>query len=266
MNTPQSPTSIWHVVGASVAGTSHQQTGKECEDAHDYRYHSNLLLLAAADGAGSASQAKAGSTTAIEAVLSAAERILLQQREPEHEDEWRSVLTLVLQAGREALVKLATGGSSPAEQRPSETLPLREFATTLLLVIATVHWVAVAQVGDGAIVIQHGDGRLESLTPPEVREYINETHFLTDDDYLIQTEYTILSRAGLQGIALLTDGLQRVAMKLPENIPHTPFFIPLFKFAAKPDAKEAELRKFLEAERINARTDDDKTLLLAVYQ
>jgi len=143
---------------------------------------------------------------------------------------------------------------------------LREFATTLLLVIVTIHWVAVAQVGDGAIVIQHEDGTLESLTPPELREYINETNFLTDDDYLMQTEYTILSRAGLQGIALLTDGLQIVSMKLPENIPHVPFFTSLFKFAAQPDATEAELRRFLEGERINVRTDDDKTLLLAVYQ
>jgi serine/threonine protein phosphatase PrpC len=265
MDVPTFPASIWHVVGASVAGTSHQRTGRGCEDAHAYRRHGDLLLLAAADGAGSASQGAAGALAAIDGVLDAAERMLLQQREPAHEDEWRNVLTLVWQAAHEALVQLAVGWPSPPEQ-PSESLPLREFATTLLLAVVTVHWVAVAQIGDGAIVIQHVDGMTQSLTPPEQREYINETQFLTDHDYLLQTEYTILSRVGIRGIALLTDGLQMIAMKFPENTPHAPFFTSLFRFAAQPDATEAALRRFLEAERVNGYTDDDKTLLLAVHQ
>lgn len=56
-------------------------------------------------------------------------------------------------------------------------------------------------------------------------------------------------------------------MDVTTNKPHVPFFQPLVAFAARAenqtDARE-QLTAFLASERVCARTDDDKTLVLAV--
>ena len=49
---------------------------------------------------------------------------------------------------------------------------LRIFATTLQLAIVTTHWLAVVQIGDGAVVIQRTDGKLQVLTKPDHGEYL----------------------------------------------------------------------------------------------
>jgi hypothetical protein len=74
----------------------------------------------------------------------------------------------------------------------------------------------------------------------------------------------------ITGLAVLSDGLQTVACDLGAERPHPGFFGPLFEFAedtsAMPASKRRELRRFLDSERINGRTDDDKTLLVAVRE
>lgn len=143
-------------------------------------------------------------------------------------------------------------------------LRLHDFATTLLLAVVTTQWVAVAQVGDGAAVIHDAAGVLQSLTVPDHGEYLNETVFVTSSDYLERAQYATYRHDGLRGVALLTDGLEMLALDLATNAAHAPFFAPLFAFAAVPDATEEELTAFLDSERVCARTDDDKTLVLAV--
>ena len=65
------------------------------------------------------------------------------------------------------------------------------------------------------------------------------------------------------GVALLTDGLQSLALKLPAATPHAPFFRPLFQFASDP-LKSGEIAGWMASPKVAARTDDDLTLLLAV--
>jgi hypothetical protein len=259
---------------AWVTGTSHERLGRGCEDVHVYRvYGRELLLIAVADGAGSASFAASGANVAAQCAIEAAERILYRQTEPAEYDQWQSVLRGVLTAAREALVRLAEKSITvaipllSAERRDSsDASALRNFATTLLVAIATLNWIAVAQVGDGAVVIQYNDGTLKSLTPRQRGEYINETCFLTDEDFLSLAEYNVVSCANTQGIALLTDGLQLLTMSYPANTPHAPFFEPLFRFAGASEANPADLARFLASERVCSRTDDDKTLVLAVHR
>ena len=67
-------------------------------------------------------------------------------------------------------------------------------------------------------------------------------------------------------VALLTDGLQMLALKMPGREPHLPFFDPLFRFAAgeADTAAAAErLAAFLAGPRVSARADDDLTLVIA---
>lgn len=264
----------WHIIGASVTGTSHLTISHGCDDAHGYRLlEHDILLLAVADGAGTAVRSATGAATAVRVALETAAQLLTQQSEPQAHNQWQNILTFILHTTHNALALLVDeSGSTPStddvKDDPSDSTSsvLRDYATTLLTAIVTKHWVAIVQVGDGAAVIQRPDGSFTSLTPRHSKEYINETDFITDTHYLDEAEYTILPRAGTQGIALLTDGLQMVAMKFPENTPYQPFFVPMFKFAASPEATEEALQHFLASERISERTDDDKTLVLAVYQ
>ncbi len=267
------PNSIWRVVGASVAGTSHRRIGRGCDDSYAYRRQGkSTLLMAVADGAGSAAQSAEGAARAVQAALDAAEVTLAQQAEPTHEEQWHGILSTVLKAVRFTLEELASGRATSFDRvagemeltQQSPLVPLREFATTLLLTIVTMRWVTVAQIGDGAVVVQHMDGMLQTVTQPGHGEYINETNFVTDPDYLKWAKYAVLPRMGIHGIALLTDGLQMLALDFPKNTPYKPFFTPLFRFAGDHDGTEEELVAFLDSERICARTDDDKTLVLAV--
>lgn len=266
--------SAWHVLGASVSGTSHQRMGRGCDDAHAYRIGDGYMLLAAADGAGSAERSALGAATVVQKALDAAEEMLLQQGEPAEREQWLDALPSILQEVHEALVSLSQESVSPSassvpttqpEQAPA-SISLHDLATTLLLAIVTENWLAVAQIGDGAVAIQRVDGTIASLTPRTQQEQLDTTDFVTDDTYLQSSMYVVQPRADLQGIALLTDGLQMAAMHFPDNTAHEPFFVPLFKFVLRPDASEAELQRFLTSERICARSDDDKTLVLAVCQ
>jgi hypothetical protein len=147
-------------------------------------------------------------------------------------------------------------------------IPSRELATTLIVVLATDRWIAAAQVGDGAAVVGGENGVLRALTCPPTAEYANETIFLTSPG-AIETAQVQFCRGPITCIALFSDGLQRLALKLPEGAPHAPFFAPLFRFTAEAaDAEVAhhQLTAFLTSPRITDRADDDLTLLLATLK
>jgi hypothetical protein len=97
-------------------------------------------------------------------------------------------------------------------------------------------------------------------------EYANETYFLTLEDALEQVQVSVYEKA-VNLLAVMSDGLTRLAINLPTDEPHLPFFRPLFAFVAHADEEEQASRQlldFLTSERVCARTDDDKSLVLAV--
>ncbi|MGE3807291.1 MAG: protein phosphatase 2C domain-containing protein, partial [Gemmataceae bacterium] len=141
-----------------------------------------------------------------------------------------------------------------------------DFATTLLVVLVLPDVLAVAQVGDGAVVARWADGSFQAVTRPSSREYVNETTFLTSATYLDQAQVTVQCGA-LSGLALFTDGLQRLALKLPQAEPHAAFFAPLLDRVAEASSRERaehKLEEFLQSPRLSERTEDDLTLVLAV--
>jgi hypothetical protein len=248
--------STWRVCGASVQGTSHQEKGVPCQDAHSYRVlPGGELLIAVADGAGSAERAEAGANEAVAQAL-AALAAGLAQGAPADEAGWRQLIASAFQAGRAGLERLAG----------AEEAPLRAFATTLTCAVATAGWLAVGQIGDGAAVAVDATGELHLVVQPQRGEYANEAYFLTMLDAL---DYLVVCAEPRPpaGLAVLSDGLLRLALKLPGYEPHPPFFRPLWEFAAEAeDERRAaeQLAAFLASGRVCSRTDDDKTLVLAV--
>jgi hypothetical protein len=71
----------WRTIGVSVAGTSHQRAGVPCQDSCAWQILSDdRLVIAVADGAGSARHAEEGAQLATETAVSHLSRILCMER------------------------------------------------------------------------------------------------------------------------------------------------------------------------------------------
>ena len=145
-------------------------------------------------------------------------------------------------------------------------MELEELATTLILVVATPELVAAAQVGDGATVAGDSKGNIFSVTTPQSGQYINETTFLNSPGALGKAQVKVW-RGAVAHVAVFSDGIQMLGLKMPAGTPHTPFFAPLFRFIRDVvDDAEAKnlLESFLRSRRLTDTTHDDRTLLLAL--
>lgn len=255
MNLPPTP---WRIIGASVTGTSHGKTGTPCQDAHAFRCLPNgTAVLVAADGAGSAERSAQGANAAVETALDALAQAVVQAW-PASDEEWQALYQDVYHQARAAVVYMAE----------AQGLAPRTFASTLLCAVASDQGLAVAQVGDGIAVATLDGGDWYLAATPQRGEYANETYFLTQAGPLPPVDVRVYSDP-VQAVAVMTDGLLRLVLDMNRNQPHRPFFQPLLAFAAQvsdPAAGEAQLIAFLASERVCARTDDDKTLVLAVRQ
>ena len=250
---PQFPEGLapWRVVGASVAGTSHQKMGQPCQDAAGWALGpERSLIVAVADGAGSAPLGREGAQLAVSTTVEYLSS--------------RSSLAVGNSAKDQLLSALDRAQSAIRSDAEDRGVEARALATTLILVHATPGYVAALQVGDGSAVVQDLDGGMVGLTKPQVGEYINETMFITAKDALDQAQ-TAVYEVSLSGGAIFSDGLQMLGLKMPEGTPHAPFFNPLLKFVGEStdaSAADQELQSFLRSPRVTSQTTDDLTLVL----
>jgi hypothetical protein len=249
----------WRYVYASVPGVAHRASGVECQDACGVQWldapdGTPALALAAADGAGSAAEARLGAELACQTLLAECAAWLAR--------------TPVAGWSRPAAETLIARVQTTLGQRAAEIgLPVREFACTLLGAVLADDRALFLQIGDGAIVIGIGDD-YQPVFWPQAGEYPNETYFATDSGAIARLEFAT-SVEPVAEIALLTDGLQALALHYRTRQAHTPFFRPLFQRlraapepGCPPDLQTA-LARFLDAPALNQRTHDDKTLILA---
>jgi hypothetical protein len=251
-------TSYEHIKTASVCGTSHLRNNQLCQDAHNWQLlPDNILVAAAADGAGSASQGKIGAMVATEAAVDNLAIKEITRSSLADDLVVQSLLTDALLAAKKAVETEATA----CNQQP------QDLATTLIIAIATPEMVAAAQIGDGMAVAKNSQENLIALTLPNNGEYINETTFLTSWDAIDNAQMR-LWREEIVNVGILTDGLQMLALNMVVGEPHKPFFFPLFEFIENAEDKalaKEQLVRFLGSERITQRTEDDLTLIIAAF-
>lgn len=236
---------MWKLVFSSVQGTSHIQSGLPCQDYCAGTIAGTTVVVACADGAGSAEFSQLGSKAAVDSFLEVASGDVVPTKE--QVEGWVDIARERLLAAAEA------NGSTP-----------RELACTFLAALVGDGWAAFAQLGDGVIVFDGPDGYNFAFWP-ENGEYANTTRFLSDDDYRQHLRVEIDKR-NVSELAVLTDGLQMLALDVAGAKVHDRFFTPLFRTVRNgPDevALQISLREFLASKRVSERTDDDKTLLLA---
>jgi hypothetical protein len=223
-----------------------------CQDAHYWRIsNGDVLVAAVADGAGSASLAEVGAKIAAK---SAVEAFCAKGKSSGDDKGIRSSLN-------DALKEAQNTVRAEATERQVE---VGQLATTLILVVATPELVGAAQVGDGIVVIKDFDGNIIGVTTPKGGEHVNETTFLNARRDLKHAQM-VLWRGSPTHVAIMSDGLQRLALKMPSGKPHGPFFTPLFNFVSyTPESAQAQeqLEQFMGSPRITENTTDDLTLVL----
>ena len=247
----------WKTIGKSVIGTSHISADKQCEDALQFKIildnkEEQVLIAIASDGAGSAKFAKEASVL----VTSLGMNLIANWIKDDKEINEATIILLV-----ETLLDELT------KQSDLTTEPLCEYSCTLLGCVSHNTSSVFFQIGDGAIIRDDGNDGYTTVWWPQNGEYANTTSFITDDNALSNLRITILDEP-VNEVALITDGLQMLALNNETSTVHQPFFNGLFKwlrFAQKQDEIEIlnnKLEEYLSGDVINNRTDDDKTLFL----
>jgi hypothetical protein len=232
--------------------------GRRCEDSCWAGVRENasgtpILQLFVADGAGSASHGGDGADLAIQAAADFMHKKLQFQE-----------FGLSKELATQCVVAIREKIDDQAEVLG---LKARDFACTFLGVLSCKLGTLVLQIGDGGIVLDVGQG-LEVPVVPMSGEYANMTHFLTDED-AVNLMVTKTYPEIVQRVAVFSDGLQRLALNMGDNTAYEPFFANFFRIlgAATPEQEDqlhSALARFLQSPAVNDRTDDDKTLALAV--
>lgn len=251
----------WRFALASVVGTSHLKTGLGCQDASECRVYRSqdgkpILFAVASDGAGSAKFADVGSRLACETLLEAVGEFFESGGE-------------VSKISASLAAEWLTRFHNAIEAKSHEFVATpRDFACTLLVAVIGAATAVFWQIGDGCIVIR--SAREEEycwVFWPERGEYENVTYFATEENSAQHMQFDAVP-GEIAELAVLTDGLQSLALHYESGAAHGPFFRGLFPAldSSTPGFSERlsrALAQFLASERVNARTDDDKTLILA---
>lgn len=239
---------MWKMVYGSVRGTSHARSGQPCQDYCAGTATGTTAVAACSDGAGSADLSHLGSKVAVESFMEEAGRSPLETAPTRgHVEAW-------VDAARRRVLEEAEGQAAAP----------RRLACTFLAAVVGDGWAAFAQVGDGVIVFD-GESGYELAFWPDNGEYANTTRFLTEDDYRRHLRIEVVERT-INELAMLTDGLQMLALDFAQARVHDRFFAPLFgtvKNGPDEETLRTSLLKFMDSNRVNERTEDDKTLLLA---
>ena len=244
-------------LSASRVGTSHLQAGTPCQDSNIVEILVNtvgeFLLFACSDGAGSASHSHEGSALACVQFVELAKDFCQTSK----------LDNLTREA---ALPWIEAIRASIAEKALSLDVPVRELACTLLGGIIGPASSVFFQIGDGAIVVNEG-AVLRTVFWPQSGEYVNTTNFVTQDESGEKLEF-IQFLSVIDELAVFSDGLERLLLRFDYQVVHEPALRPMLKQLAETSAEQLDmlhdsLGDFLNSERVNSFTDDDKTLILA---
>ena len=91
------------------------------------------------------------------------------------------------------------------------------------------------------------------------------TDFLTDETARERLRFNFVEER-IEDLILFSDGVAPVAVNYQTNAPHEPFLAPMIaplRSGSSANGLNEKLEKFLSSPKINEKTDDDKTIILA---
>lgn len=251
----------WRLAAASAVGTSHMATGLPCQDSLAHAVIETLddtvLVAVVCDGAGSAAHSDVGSWLAAKTFIECIEVFLSDGGE-------LAALNRSVVAGWMAQVRAALEATAKDSGHAA-----RDYACTLLAALAGSTMTAFVQVGDGAIVVSHGEEDGWSYVFwPQHGEYANTTNFVVAPNVEDVMDFELAPRR-IDEFAIFSDGIEKLVLHDATRTVHDSFFRNMFPPVRKLGAPglDAELSKglerYLSSPVICERTDDDKTLVLA---
>ena len=253
----------WRIATATAPGSSHLKDALPNQDAVACRLVEvgigEIVVAAVADGAGSAPRSDEGSRTAVDAAVATIVDGI--NRQPAAAFGERLAESLARDAVKQARIAVERYGLR-------NDVPVQELASTLIVAFASDDLVTAAQVGDGAVIAFNiGSGEARTLCAAHTGEYANETTFITSrsqPDSIADVGHA--SGHAYDALALITDGLQNLALKMPEREAFLGFWNPMLNDLAHTDEPEAvpeRLHAFISGERVQSRTTDDVTIAIA---
>ena len=254
---------LWRVAEATAAGSSHLRNNIPNQDAVDYRLvefgYGQVAVVAIADGAGSAPRSDEGSRIAVRAaVASIVDGINKRPAAVFGESMAESLVRDAIKRAKDEVVRYGR----------RENVDARELAATLIVAVANDSLLTAAQVGDGAVIaFDIGAGAATTLCAAHTGEYANETTFITSHsrpDRVASVGHA--SGYDYDALALITDGLQNLALNMPEREAFMGFWNPILNDLVQtdePEAVSARLHTFISGERVQSRTMDDITIAIA---
>lgn len=252
--------SNWRFASASAVGTSHVASGKPCQDSAAFgtvsAVEGEILVLVVCDGAGTAEYSDVGSWKAALTFVELVEVYLDENGSIEHVD--RDVACKWIEQVAETLRTHAA----------DQGHVVRDYACTLLAAIIGEKHAAYVQIGDGAIVVSNGpDDGWSYVFWPQHGEHANATNFIVSPNALDVLEFELGSR--ITEIGIFSDGIERMVLHDATRTVHENFFkkmMPPVRASEVDGCDEklsAALEQYLASPPVCARTDDDKTLILA---
>lgn len=268
----------WSWIAASSTGTSHLKHNLPLQDAQacavvpvnsdSQTCNAEWFVAVTCDGAGSASHGRQGAIITSRTLREAALRHLAAASKPSASSLQKTRLTTSALPSAETVRTWADEARqrirTAAERRG---LSARDFACTLVLALSNGQETLVAHIGDGGIVARLADtGTWQALSWPDHGEYASTTRFVTDEPPTpLRTHIT---RQPIDALALFSDGIERMVLDMATQTPFARFFstmaAPLPNEPGKAHTLSDQLKAYLDSEAVNSRTDDDKTLVMAV--
>ena len=251
----------WRTAYTSVIGSSHQKNGTQCQDAGNCRIvksidGNDVLLSVASDGAGSATRSEIGSKITVDTFL-------------EQFGEMVKTESLIKIDKLYVLNWIRNVNAKILEKATEENLHPREFACTVLAAIVAFDEAVFFQVGDGAIVIsEFASTDYCPMFWPQHGEFANQTNFIFQDNIEEVLEFKFIKQA-FKTVSIFTDGIERLVLDFSSKTAHSPAFRSIFDWlvtceVSRDDSPSAALTAYLGSDYINSRTDDDKTLVMAI--
>lgn len=249
----------WRVAHASAIGAAHINQNTECQDRFACEIvetkNGEVLIAVVADGAGSTTDGQIGAQIACQFFIEVVTDFLNSQD--------ASISSLNLEFGRFWISYFQKKIADVAEKKAKT---MRDFASTLVGAVIGKNQAAFFQIGDGGAVFSTS-GEVKSYRfaiTPEESEYVNITEFLTDETAIESLRFELIEER-IEDLILFSDGIFPIAVDYQTGQPHEPFLMPMIAPLrnGNGDNLNEKLESFLASPKINEKTDDDKTIILA---
>lgn len=252
---------VWRIAHASAIGLAHINQNTECQDRFACEVvktvaEGEVLIAVVADGAGSTTDGQIGAQVACE--------IFTEEVADFLNTKDASIKSLNEDFGRRWISYFQQKIAVTAQGNKKE---LRDYASTLVGAVIGERSAVFYQIGDGGIVFSvSGEAKSYHFAiAPVESEYVNVTDFVTDETAAERLRFKLVEEA-VEDLILFSDGIYAVAVDYQNNQPHEPFLMPMIaplRKGSAPNGLNEKLENFLASPKINEKTDDDKTIILA---